>query len=204
MRFFIKILFFVLAYCYESLLAKNILPMYPIYEEQNIVAYSSNEVDLYFIPPFNFTVNRQKNYPTVWINHNDDRSEIRILLEPNYSRSMKWIRKTRESAPNTIFLPMKAIVDEIQLFLPSGLGHVEAQLTPDLPFNDITGVYYRISFNRDQFKNFLKISRSGLALQGFIGITYSISTVFQKSVLPLTIDLKNLDLAEQSEFRPTE
>jgi len=175
---------------------ERVLPTGPLYNaDGRTVGFSTNDPGTYFVLPGNYQLAQRDGAFSAYLTSAGEGSDgkglydLRLVLTPSYAHAAAPVARLHTLNPQALFFPLPMFIDEVRLFLPEALGSIVVQLTPDDGLSTPFALYYRLRLSEAQVAVLQALARSGLALQGVVGTTYTLPDGEQYSSVPMTLIL---------------
>ncbi|WP_164011925.1 hypothetical protein [Pyxidicoccus trucidator] len=172
----------------------QVAPVSPIHNEDGkIVGFNTNEPSTYFLLPSAYLKAERQTPPAAYLSaaglgpDGRPQYDLRVVFTPSYAHAAANVVGIRTEDPHALFFPLPMFIDQVRVFLPSALGSVAAQLTPDGGISTPFALYFRLRLTEAQVGIFRQLARGGLVLQGFVGTIYQVPDGYQYSSVPLTL-----------------
>ncbi|WP_394831412.1 hypothetical protein LVJ94_33360 [Pendulispora rubella] len=196
-RFLVSLLFLCsFVFIGSTSQASTIVPKNRLYNaDGSFAGFDTNEPGLYFLAPSAWTLQGTGTTPSAWLTDSSPVGQpgttfdLRMTLQPDYSRNAGLVATIKNSNPNALFFPLPSTIQHVTLWIPTVLGDVEATLTPDDTMATPVAIYYRLRFTREQLDVLRQLTHGGVTLQGSISYAYVSPEGTGLTAAPLTVQL---------------
>jgi hypothetical protein len=174
----------------------------------SLAGFATSEPSLYFLVPSRWAPLAGGHTPAVRLTSAGSAGgealyDLRLVLAPDYTRATPTVVSLRQADAKALFFPLPMSLEHVTLFLPAGLGSVQAELVPDEQgMSTPVAFYYRLRFTAAQLAVLRQLAHGGLTLTGSVDFAYPAPGGEGETGSPLTIILADADLAVSSEPTP--
>jgi hypothetical protein len=174
----------------------------------SLAGFATSEPSLYFLVPSRWAPLAGGHTPAVRLTSAGSAGgealyDLRLVLSPDYTRATPTVVALRQQDARSLFFPLPMALEQVTLFLPAGLGSVQAELVPDEDaMSTPVAFYYRLRFTASQLAVLRQLAHGGLTLTGSVDFSYPAPGGAGETGSPLTIILSDADLALSSDPTP--